>query len=280
MIDVSEPRKAPKVSLLLLTHDRYFMTKYCLENMLNKIGDSDYELLILDNGSKDERVLNYVLGLKVEEKAKIMESSDKLSPEAKELLLNSIEDYTKIKIFTNEENKGIAAGFNTLLRNATGEYICFLLNDVLVSDGWLKDLVFYNNQIDKSGLTSIHCEGPKGFFTSLLGHDDSPVDIWKCKNGQTTGISLIDREALKAVGAFDETLGLYGKEREQYGERLTLLGFQNYYIQGQSSVHLGREINDTSDYKKMKELEVQKNHNRYVESIREMKTNKNFNIEL
>ena len=50
----------PKVSLLLLTQDRYQMTKYCLENLLSKIGDIDYELLIFDNGSNDKRIFDYL----------------------------------------------------------------------------------------------------------------------------------------------------------------------------------------------------------------------------
>ncbi len=279
-MEQSNEYQEPKVSLLMLLHDRYVMTQYCLENLISKINDNDYELLILDNGSKDLRAYEFACKIKAAEQAKIMESADKLSPEARELLAQSIDQYTKIKVFRNEENKGIAAGYNKLIKEAKGDFICFVPNDVLVGDNWLKDLMFYNSQIDKSGFTSIHCEGDKGSFGPLLNHDDTFTEVWKCKNNITSGVSLINREALAFVGSFDESLGIYGREREQMAIRLGLAGCHNYYVPGQYSIHIGREINDTSDYKKMKDVEIKRSVPQYNESLNEMKKTKNYYIPL
>lgn len=279
-MEESNEYQEPKVSLLLLLHDRYVMTVYCLENLLSKIGDNDYELLILDNGSKDDRAYKFACRIKAEEQERMLKNADKLSPEAKELLLASIDQYTKIKVFRNEENKGIAAGYNKLIKEAKGEYICFVPNDILVSDNWLKDLMFYNSQIDKSGFTSIHCEGDKGSFGPLLNHEDTFTGVWKCKNNITSGITLINREALGFVGSFDESLGLYGREREQMAIRLGLAGYHNYYVPGQYSIHIGRETNDVSEYRKMKDIEIKKSAPRFEESLREMKKEKNYYIPL
>ncbi len=270
----------PKVSLLMLLHDRFFMTQYCLEKMLSKIGDNDYELLILDNGSTDLRAYEFALKLKQSEQERILASSDKLSPEAKSLLLTSIDQYTKIKVFRNEENKGIASGYNTLIKEAKGEYLCFLSNDIILDDNWLKDIIFHNDQIDKSGLTSIHCDGDKGSFVPLLNHDDTFTNVWKCKNNITCGTFLINREALGFVGSFDESLGIYGREREHLAIRLGLAGFHNYYVPGQYSVHLGREVNDTSEYRQMKDISIKKSASRFVESLTAMSKEKNYYIPL
>ncbi len=278
-MEQSTEYQEPKVSLLLLLHDRYVMTQYCLENLISKIGDNDYELLILDNGSKDLRAYEFACKLKAAEQNRIMASSDQLSPEAKELLVSSIDQYTKIKVYRNEENKGIAAGYNKLLKEAKGEFICFIPNDILVGDNWLKDLMFYNSQIDKSGFTSIHCEGDKGSFGPLLNHDDTFSNVWKCKNNVTTGISLINREALSFVGSFDELLGLYGREREHMAVRLSMAGYHNYYVPGQFSTHIGREINE-SEYKNMKDVAVKRSAPRYENTLREMKKEKNYYIPL
>ncbi len=235
------------VSLLLLTHDRYEMTRYCLERLLSKIGDIEYELLVLDNNSTDQRMCSYL-------------------PE-------------KVHYIANHSNIGIAAGYNKLLSIAKGDYICFLSNDILLlGDNWLFDLIHYNQEINKSGLTSIHCEGEKGVYMPLLNNNDSFTHVWKNKTGITSGVSLISRQALESVGLFDETLGIYGREREQFARRLSLLGYYNYYIPGQYSVHLGREVNDTSEYKRMKDEALQLSSNRYTESLKEMSKKNNYKL--
>jgi len=186
-----------KISLLLLTHDRYLMTKYILERLLSKPGVTDFELLILDNGSADKRTADL--------------SNDPnfpLVPSGSVELL--------------ETNIGIAAGFNKLLRKAKGEYVVFLSNDILLGDNWLMDLLHFNQEVDKSGITSIHCEGEKGKYTAFLNKDDGFTHVWK--PSMVSGVSMINRPALYAVGGFDSQLGLYGREREQYATRLNLLG--------------------------------------------------------
>lgn len=250
-----EEKPIPKVSILLLTMDRYLMTRYVLSNMLENTGFTDFELLILDNGSSDKRTPE----LSLEESFPAVQSGS---------------------VVRLDENIGIAAGFNQLLKKVKGEYICFLSNDILVDKNWLADLVHYNSEIDNSGLTSIHCEGDQGFLTKLLSHDDSFTRVWKCENNITSGISLINRDTLNEIGAFDEKLGMYGREREQYAHRLNALGFNNYYVPGQYSVHLGRDVNNDSQYKKNKDKALQLSAPQFINSWDEMKKSKNFKIEL
>ncbi len=249
-----------KVSLLLLTHDRYQMTKYCLEALLSKIPSNiTYELLILDNGSKDERTKE----------------------------IKRLDDKTFRLI--GGKNIGIAAGFNKLLDIAKGEYIVFLSNDILVlNDNWLSDLIYYNETIEKSGLTTIYCEGDKGMYMPLLKKNSEVeggpamgedfVNAWKNQSGITSGISLINRNTYEKIGHFDSSLGIYGRERQQYARRLSLLGFYNYYIPGQHSIHLGREVNDTSDYAKEKEKNLQIGNARYDVALAEMRKTDNYKL--
>lgn len=238
-----EETTKPKVSLLLLTHDRYQMTKYCLKKLLAKTGFPDFELLILDNGSTDKRTIN----------------------------LSSEEGFPLVKkgsLVQNETNVGIAAGFNQLLRKAQGDYICFLSNDIVVFDNWLSELIDYNNEIEKAGMTTLYCEGDKGTFSPLLNVRDEFTHVWKPAKNVTRGISLINRMALEDVGAFDEKLGIYGREREQYALRLANLNYNNFYIPDNFSVHLGREINDNSEYRAMKDKALQQSAGYFKESIK------------
>ena len=233
----------PKISLLLLTFDRYQMTKYTLTNLLAKAGYSDFELLILDNGSADSRTT----------------------------CLTAEKDFPAVQsgsLITEQTNIGIAAGYNKLLKKAKGDYIVFLTNDILLGDNWLVDLLHYNNEVDKAGLTTIFLEGEKGYFTKQLTDKDDFIYVWKPTNNITSGVSMISRLALEAVGGFDETLGIYGKERDQYAHRLSMLGYNNFYIPGQCSTHLGRDLNEDSDYRHKKDKALQLSSNRYKESIK------------
>jgi GT2 family glycosyltransferase len=257
---MTQDNLAPEVSLLLLTHDRYQMTKYCLENLLEKTIGVEFKLYILDNGSNDKRVRDYI----------DLYMSDNPPVKCKNM--------AHISITKSDKNIGIAAGFNYLLKKVDTPKVCFLTNDILVKEDWLLDLVHYNKQVDKSGLTSIYCEGDRGAFSPLLTQNDMFTHVWQPLNKVTSGISLINSSALELVGEFDETLGIYGREREQFAKRLNFLGLYNYYVPNQSSTHIGREMNDTSDYKKMKELELQKNANRFNTSITEMKKSNNFKL--
>ena len=50
------------ISILLLTIDRYELTKQCVGDALKKAG-VEYELLVCDNGSKDKRTIEYIESL-------------------------------------------------------------------------------------------------------------------------------------------------------------------------------------------------------------------------
>lgn len=247
MIDVSEEKRTPRVSLLLLTHDRYQMTKYVLTTLLKNTGYSDFELLILDNGSQDKRVHTLI----EEESFPLVQSGS--------MELSAV-------------NLGIASGFNKLLRKAQGEYVVFLSNDILLGENWLADLIHYNDEVEKSGVTSIHCEGAKGQFTQLSNIHDTFTYIWKTQDNLTSGVSLINRQVASLIGLMDETLGIYGREREQYGIRVSALGYNNYYIPDQYSVHLGRGLNEG------KEKHLQLSSNRFKESLMEMRKSRSFKI--
>ena len=98
------------VSILLLTIDRYELTKQCVGKALKEAG-TDYELLVCDNGSKDKRTIKYIESLKPAYFRK------------------------------NEENLGIGVMYNHLAEKAKGEFICIMDNDIELPKNWLKDAV-------------------------------------------------------------------------------------------------------------------------------------------
>ena len=119
-----------KVSICILTMDQWDLTKKCLDSLEKTSWDEKIELVIVDNGSKDETVENLLQYQKNN---------------------NKIFDYT---VLINSSNRGCTGGRNQACRIAKGEYIVIIDNDVeIIESTWLKKLfefyvlcyvIFYN----------------------------------------------------------------------------------------------------------------------------------------
>jgi GT2 family glycosyltransferase len=246
------------VSVCLLTIDRYWITRYTIENLLKNSGGVELELLVLDNGSTDKRIIPYIQQL-IETK--------------------KYSNLITVGIIEEEVNIGVAKGFNKLFKEAKGNYICTVGNDILVDVNWVLDLVYYNSMVQKSGLTSIYCLLDKGKYRPLLTNDDGFLNVWQNDNNLVYGVTLFNKELLNVAGYFDERLGFYGCEDSQYAWRLSMLGYHNYYIPGQSSIHIGNDIGDESEYRKNKNNNLKISELKLAESINDMKKTKKYFID-
>jgi glycosyltransferase involved in cell wall biosynthesis len=90
-----------------------------------------WELIVIDNGSNDGTAA-YLAGVR-----------DMAS--------------VPVTVVTNATNLGFPAAINQGLRLARGEYLVLLNNDVVVTDGWLDQLIGLVNA--KRGTTAEHAEG-------------------------------------------------------------------------------------------------------------------------
>lgn len=236
--------KKPLVSVCMLTIDRYAMTKYVLNELLSKAGINreDIQLLILDNGSSDKRTIE--LG----------------------------RNYADIHI-EKPFNIGVSKGFNELFRQAKGDFICTVGNDIGVGENWLKDLISYQRSVKKSGISAIYCLMDKGVYNPIL-------DVWVPKINLVYGIALWSANLLKSIGGFDESLSGYGCEDSQYCYRSFLTGHLNYYIPNQHSQHLGEDFNSQSQYRMEKNKNLALNQMKLKSTLERMIFHKNFKVSL
>jgi GT2 family glycosyltransferase len=103
----------PRISIVILVYNNYEDTGECL-NSLEKITYSNYEVILIDNGSTDGSV----------EKLK--------------------EEYPHHTFIFNKENLGFAGGVNTGIQHAIkqkADYVLLLGNDAIVDKGFLEPLV-------------------------------------------------------------------------------------------------------------------------------------------
>jgi GT2 family glycosyltransferase len=221
----------PLISILLLSIDRYDMLVKTLEHNLANIGHP-YELLVCDNGSKDQRVIEYL-------KSK--------NPACLRL---------------NEENEGCGKAFNQLYLRAFGTHIALMSNDFLWPDGWGKWMVAWLDLIKNPGLCGIkfrddHMHPPLSkrgeqeahFVSREFGHDHSRI----------FGPTMFKRELVEKVGLFCEDFGPYGLEDSDLNERVTLAGLNSFYVPVLRSKHLEEDVGQDTEYRKAKDASLKAN---------------------
>lgn len=143
--------------------------------------------------------------------------------------------------------KGIAAALNDGLEKAWNyDAVVIAANDILMPSGWLRSMVDYVSAIPNTGMCGIHCVEGAG----------SPEVI----NGLTInrtftafGNVMIPATAFRDVGFFSKEYDPYGMQDSDYAYRLNKLGYICYYIPGMTSNHIGHDVGQETEYRKMKD---------------------------
>lgn len=198
------------VSIVMLTYNQLEDTKICVESLFKHTSDVNFELVFVDNGSKDD-TKTYLESLKTEHKN------------------------INIKTIYNEENLGFACANNQGIEFAEGEYVLLLNNDVILTDGWLSRMIQIAESDNKIGMVAPctnHASGRQVVAFSGTESDDDEIQEFSktvlTKNaGKWISVSrvigfcmLIKREVLFKVGVLDELFGPGGYEDYDYCMRL------------------------------------------------------------
>ncbi len=110
------PKSKPLVSLIIPTRDGYEILKTCVNSILQKTTYTNYEILIVDNQSKDPRVINYF----------------------KELTQN----HNNIQVLTYDKPFNYSALNNYAASKTKGEILGFINNDTeVITPDWLSIMV-------------------------------------------------------------------------------------------------------------------------------------------
>jgi GT2 family glycosyltransferase len=193
------------------------MTVRCVDQAINA-ANFPLELLCIDNGSTDRRVIDYIAGL----------------PQKRFHAQSPV-------------NVGIAKGINRLLDKAVGDYLCIVDNDILLPDNWLANLVKASDTVPDSGLIGI----PWNLDQSAYQENKTFDGILIHPHWAVNGTKFFKRAVFEKIGFMCEEYGVYGNEESDYNYRAGLAGFYNFYIDAKSS-HLGNDIGEETPYRKMK----------------------------
>jgi len=109
------PKKQPLVSLIIPTRNELALLRQCIESIIEKTTYTNYEILVVDNGSDDPDILSYFDSLSIE---------------------------SRIRIIRDDRAFNYSALNNAAVEIAKGELIGLINNDIkVISPEWLTEMV-------------------------------------------------------------------------------------------------------------------------------------------
>jgi N-acetylglucosaminyl-diphospho-decaprenol L-rhamnosyltransferase len=181
------------ISIVIPVKDNKYYTELCI-NSVFKNTKQKYELIVVDNGSKEKETIDYL-------------------------------DSLDCKLIRNKENKGCAGAWNQGINASSGEYVCIINNDILVPENWLlnlKKIYEKNNYVlispsMREGELTYDLEEYNKEFSTLLSN--------RFFKGEYRGVCLFaSLDFFKSIGGFDENFEKGKFEDEDLFMRIKKIG--------------------------------------------------------
>jgi len=201
-------------SIIILTNNQLELTKKCIRS-IRKQTPEDHEIIFVDNGSTDGTVT---------------------------WLQDRLMENQNYRLIANKETVGPAKGHNQGINLSRGEFILFLDNDTIVSQGWLSGMLSCLNQAPAAGIIGPMTNNSIGLqqvtdksYQSVNFLDKFAANFREqnrnrripCRN--IAGFCMLFRKTLiDKIGLLDESLGAGRLEDEDFCWRSALGEYQNY----------------------------------------------------
>jgi GT2 family glycosyltransferase len=199
--------KTPLISIIIPTKDNVKIVKRCIDSILKNTSNTNYEIIIVNNNSIDEKTYDYFKNLK---------------------RINCI----KILDYNNDFN--ISAINNFAVKNVKGEFILFLNNDTeVISKEWLSAMLEHaqRSEVGAVGCKLLYPDKTLQHAGVILGINNtnsnnivachSPKYISYINNGYfgkvnmihnlsavTSACMMLRKDLFEEVGGFDENLAI------------------------------------------------------------------------
>lgn len=248
IINNPNAKNQPKVAIIMLNWNGWKNTIECLES-LYQINYANYEIILMDNGSKDgsiQKIEEYANGkIKVESKFFQYKSNNKplklIKPQTAKVPL---EFNKELLLVENKTNYGYTKGANIAMQLAQkqlADYFLLLNNDIVVDRNFLYEMVLEAEKSPQIGIA-----GPTIFCydrPTTVDFAGENLTLWRVKGKEFCAVSkrphevdkiegscmLIKRTVLDQVGFLFTKYWAYWEETD-FCFRAKKVGFKVCYI--------------------------------------------------
>ena len=241
-----------QVSIIIVNYNTCAMTQECINSVLEKTKDISFEIILIDNASKDG-------------------SKEHFQKQEKE---------GKIRYVYSFENMGFGRANNVGMMLAKGEYFFLLNSDTLLVNNAVKEFYDYAKYKDVEGKYNFYGSwllDKEGETTVSYGHKKTLGSLLKMvvmwyifhffrKNnlesncggtlevGSVSGADMFfNRIIVDKYGGFDHAFFMYGEENE-WQNRMPHYGIKSYIIEQPKIIHLEGRSSGSFGYSKTKEF--------------------------
>lgn len=202
---------------------------------INKMSRSiPFELTVVDNGSSED-------------------------------LRDTLIDYAENNLINNlyllDRNTGVSCACNIGWRSINTPFFLKIDNDIIITDkNFLQKLLKIYNTVNTSCIL-----GP-ALLDSMINDSEHVIEsefgkIALCTTNVPGGALLVPRVIHQIIGGFNEDYGLYGADDGDYGLRMNVAGFKQYYYEFKkffehrgkwdSSEYIGFDLDKAQEHKKL-----------------------------
>lgn len=170
--------------------------------------------------------------------------------------------------------KGISKAINYgIFQSKSYDAIITMANDILMPNDWLKRMVDAMITIPNSGMIGIHTVESINEPQTINGVQ---VHIQEAVFGNV----LIPMKAIDKIGYFNEAYDPYGMQDRDYSYRLQMTGHLNYYLNGLRAEHIGHDVGQQTEYRKMKDEGLSRCDYLWAEETKKYHDTENYTIYL
>lgn len=234
------------VSIIIVNWNTRDLLQSCLESIHKTIHDINYEIIVVDNASRDGSV------------AMLQEK------------------YSEVRLIQNEDNRGFGAANNQAMRIMIGRYALLLNSDTVLTENAIRELFIFMEAHSEAAMACgqlLNADGSKqnsvasfpNFLTLLTNtllleyllpncypskryNHDQPIEVDSCIGA----CFLVRRKAIEDVGMLDERYFFFFEETD-WAYRMKVAGWKVfhlptafiYHFQGQS---IGRDIQSRIEF--------------------------------
>ena len=225
-----------KLSIIIVNYNVKHFLQQCLQSVYKAIKNIKTEVIVVDNNSVDKSIT----------------------------MLN--QHFPKIKLISNNKNKGFSKANNQAIKQAKGQYILLLNPDTVIQEDTLIKTVDFLDKNQKAGALGVKMVDGNGVFLpeskrSLPSPSSAFYKIFGLSklfpNSKTFGqyhlnylsqnkvtevdvlsgaFFMIRKKIIDQIGLLDERFFMYGEDID-LSYRIQTNGYKNYYVPTTSIIH-------------------------------------------